>query len=1071
MSEQACGCATQPCGCCEGVQQLTPASECNRPGLGAIKYRVGTHGQFLSTMKARLSTMVVDGVASDGQTVGSFRPLQGLTTRDANDFSIALLDGWATVGDVLSFYQERIANEGYLRTATERKSVLELSSLVGYTLRPGVASTVYLAYTLDDKQIDPVTIPTGARSQSIPGPGELPQSFETSEDLLARREWNNLKVRLTTPQNIAYDAANKALIMDGDTIYVAGVSTGLKAGDKLLFVFPDDAQGAVQAVVRTVAGIDTKSTDQQTEIRLQPIMSTAATACLSLLRNLIASLAQLGGTDPYSTYGPAYTRATLILNGLYLGGEQDPMQWAQSFAIEYVRYGVTETSDVVALLNRFAVQIAVTLGTAISPNELVGPLLVAPLAQKRNGLSLARSLTQSFLPNGVLANAVVGAKPPAIAARSLAAAQNTYADAGAQLLVNMFPPLQGTFYTAWNGARLDTAPIVLTGLYVFRARVALFGAQAPRIYQKPTDPPSSWTDWNIKDGPGESADNAFIDTAIDTIEPGSYVHAITPSTLTDRVIRVVRAVAHPRSAYGISGPSTEVQFAQGTNWRSVNASTKLEDALRVTQLYVQSEALTLVEQPITDAVSGQKIELGELYKELTTGRWAIVSGERADIAGVTGVKATELMMIAGLDSGFDASLPGDHVHTTLTLATKLAYAYKRDALTIFGNVVKATHGETRNETLGNGDGSKALQSFTLKQPPLTFVAAPTEVGADSTLHTYVNDVEWHEKDSLAWFAPKDRIFVTRTDDSGSTTLTFGDGAHGARLPTGLLNVKAVYRNGIGRVGDVRAEQISLLQTRPLGVKGVINPLRASGGADKESRDLARENAPLSVMPLDRLVSVQDYADFTRRFAGIAKALALRTSDSRRELRYLTIAGVDDAPIDTSSDLYRNLSDALHTLGDPDLPLRIAVRELRMLVLSAKIKVLPDYRWESVVGAVRIKLLDAFGFDARALGQPVLVSEIISCIQNVVGVAYVDVDAFGSVSEQTTDPDGTRHVSTPDNITAQVSEIVSTTKPILQRDVVPWSGGSDVKANNMLRPAELAIFTPAVPDTLILNQIS
>src|SRR5215470_1024992 len=113
--KSACGCATQPCGCCEGVQALTPADECNRPGLPALHYRVGTHGQFLQTMQARLSTMVVQGVGSDGQTLADFRPLQGLTTRDRGDSSIALLDAWATVGDVLSFYQERIANENYLR--------------------------------------------------------------------------------------------------------------------------------------------------------------------------------------------------------------------------------------------------------------------------------------------------------------------------------------------------------------------------------------------------------------------------------------------------------------------------------------------------------------------------------------------------------------------------------------------------------------------------------------------------------------------------------------------------------------------------------------------------------------------------------------------------------------------------------------------------------------------------------------------------------------------------------------------------------------------------------------------
>ena len=55
------------------------------------------------------------------------------------------------------------------------------------------------------------------------------------------------------------------------------------------------------------------------------------------------------------------------------------------------------------------------------------------------------------------------------------------------------------------------------------------------------------------------------------------------------------------------------------------------------------------------------------------------------------------------------------------------------------------------------------------------------------------------------------------------------------------------------------------------MKEVINPLRASGGADRETRDQARKNAPLAVRALDRLVSTQDYADFARTFAGIGKA--------------------------------------------------------------------------------------------------------------------------------------------------------------------------------------------------------
>ncbi|HSD47051.1 MAG TPA: hypothetical protein VLB87_10515, partial [Pyrinomonadaceae bacterium] len=118
MKPSKCGCTTASCGCCEGTRKITPVSTVNRPGLDALTYRIGTHGAFFQTMKARLANMIVEAPGADGQTIETFYPLQDLTTRDPSDPAIALLDAWATVGDVLTFYQERIANEGYLRTAT-----------------------------------------------------------------------------------------------------------------------------------------------------------------------------------------------------------------------------------------------------------------------------------------------------------------------------------------------------------------------------------------------------------------------------------------------------------------------------------------------------------------------------------------------------------------------------------------------------------------------------------------------------------------------------------------------------------------------------------------------------------------------------------------------------------------------------------------------------------------------------------------------------------------------------------------------------------------------------------------
>ena len=357
----------------------------------------------------------------------------------------------------------------------------------------------------------------------------------------------------------------------------------------------------------------------------------------------------------------------------------------------------------------------------------------------------------------------------------------------------------------------------------------------------------------------------------------------------------------------------------------------------------------------------------------------------------------------------------------------------------------------------------------MRQPPLTFVSAPDPSGIRSTLRVRVNDVEWHETDSLAGLAPTDRNFITQTDDDGKTKIVFGNGVSGARPPTGNANLRADYRNGIGKGGNVRAGQIALLSSRPLGVKEVVNPLRASGGADRETRDQARRNAPLAVQALDRLVSVQDYADFARTFAGIGKASASRVSDGARQLVHLTIAGADDIPIDEHSDLFVNLKRALQDFGDPFLPVKIAVRELLALFIAAKVRVLPDYEWESVEPKVRATLLEAFSFDRRELGQSVTPSEVIAVIQRVRGVEYVDLDALRGIEQAEIeavfgDALGAKEKGpgiSPGDASTPVTALLARENPALKKDPL---------AKPRILPAQLAFLSPAVPDTLLLTEI-
>jgi hypothetical protein len=178
--------------------------------------------------------------------------LAGLKTRDDDDFSIALLDASSVVLDILTFYQERLANESYLRTATERFSLVHLARLIGYQPSPGVSASVYLVFTLTAAPGLPtnttngaIVIPAGSTVQSVPPQGQSPQTFQTSADILGKPEWNNLPVQATLPWAPASDPGR---------VWLDGTATGLQPGDPLLFL--TDANDWSVAMV-TVAAADT----------------------------------------------------------------------------------------------------------------------------------------------------------------------------------------------------------------------------------------------------------------------------------------------------------------------------------------------------------------------------------------------------------------------------------------------------------------------------------------------------------------------------------------------------------------------------------------------------------------------------------------------------------------------------------------------------------------------------------------------------------------------------------------------------------------------------------------------
>ena len=840
------------CECCRGVGQLVPVRHANRPGLPHISFRVGTHARFRTTMLAEISRKGALG-------------LLGRRTND--DFTIALLDAWATTLDVLTFYQERILNEAYLRTAVERRSLLELARLIGYELRPGLSAATLLAFVLDTAPGSPleVTIPAGTAAQSIPTKEEVPQTFETSADLLARPRFNRLRPRLTYPQAITAGTRR---------FYVKGTAANLKPGDPMLLV--------------TGAG-----GEEQGLLRVQAVKAEPAQARTQVDLALAAP-----GPAPY---------------GLPLAGGIG--------TIGGVGFG--------------------QLGSALTSGIFPASHLAGALAQGGNSL-------------GQMAAFLAGKRAA--------------------------PPAPG-----------------VPGLYALRVTSAVFGHNAPRWDTTPSD----WRDpvgapfpvnWDDPPCPvNEDSQGADLETGGHTIDLDQEVKEVVADDWLvlsskaggDKVYRVDAVAVRSRADFGLSCRSSHVTLKAAPGEDAASLDDIAGFTVRDTTVFTAGERLVLAELPIDTLDAGATtIELEDIVPDLPVGRTIVLKGVRT--GDFEAVPATESLEVAAVLQG---------LFTTVVLAKPVAFGYRRDTVEIHANVVEATHGESRVEVLGGGDAARPFQVFRLRQNPLTYVSsAELPTGGQAALEVAVNGVRWKQVPSLYPLGPNDRAYTVRLDDGGVTEIHFGDGVHGARLPTGTENVRARYRSGLGPRGLVGADRISLLPRKPLGVREVVNPLPATGGQAPQTRDEARRNAPLTVRTLDRIVSLADFEDFARSFGGIAKARADWVWEGARRLVHVTIAGPEGAP--PSPTVVENLLGAMERARVPHIARRVTPFQGLTFELVAWLRVDPDLDEAVVLRTAEAAVRAAFSFDAREFAQRVAVSELVAVLERAEGVLAVDLDSVG-----------------------------------------------------------------------------
>jgi hypothetical protein len=511
----------------------------------------------------------------------------------------------------------------------------------------------------------------------------------------------------------------------------------------------------------------------------------------------------------------------------------------------------------------------------------------------------------------------------------------------------------------WKGVvtPLPASPTV----HILRKRLSVFGHNAP-LKELVKGGSGDWTASEFVLSGDSSGNNVDIDGSQPDVVPDSFVVLSRPGVDAE-LWRVDTVTELSRAAYAVSGKITRVKLTGHANLSNFTSQ------VRTTAIYGASEPLKFAETPNFFAVFGDEIEVEADVADMAPGRRLIVHGTIADAAA----ENTEAVVVKEIQG------------QTIVLEDDLEEAYQRDSVIVYGNVAAASQGETVHQLLGSGRARDPFQRFTLAHAPLTYIQSTEDpTGADAALEVRVNDVRWDQVPTLFGARKGDRDYVLRTDEKGADYVQFGDGDRGARLPTGSNNVRAIYRKGIGAGGNVKPGALAQLLDRPLGVKGVSNPIAAGGGVDPEPEEDVRESIPLGVRTLGRAVSLLDYEDFARAFTGVAKANAAVLILRAGRTIVVTVAFEGGDRID-------DLTDALRKYGDPLVQVLVLPATSETFRVGLKVAVDEAYETDAVLSGVESALRTAYSFDARALAEPVFASDVVSVAHTVPGVLGVDLD--------------------------------------------------------------------------------
>ncbi len=914
----------------DGVFEALPVTAANRPALPRIDYAA----EDSETLRARLLARLPQA-------------LPGWNARyleEGGDYAVVLTRLSAHLCAILNGYADQRANEGFLRTATLPRSLIDLSALIDY--RPGAGSSATSLQAFLAKPGQSGMVPSGFQVTAPPLAGTAAtgdQVFQTLTAIEADAARNAMRL-------FGYDRSSRFVKLRENAgaaqdsfVATDGIYAGLKAGTPIVF---DD--GATLAAVPLVAAAEV---DGATELRW------AAGAPVADNDLAIADTTILGRGKQIMKLEAA-ERADEIT----LGQNMLPVANATMFTVGaavLVENGGLQFPALILAKDATAKTIVLNRGVPSSLRRSKTRVL--------EGTSCGGTTSTVRVGTTTLYRDQLGYKKKEYPHTPNPGDVLLLADASGVEMATV-ASVSGDTITLTQPTTRALRPTSRPFDEVARVRYYMLAPNDPSTHQTKLRPMLLGELAGIYQG-GDTV--LTLDKTYEGLAPDTVIGL--SDGLRARAHRVVLVdTAEDKTLLTLDG-SVDSLFRVAT----LGLHGPYEHAMRIAG-YHHSEA--------TIASGLSQLDIVGAPAGLALGLDIVVSdGTRAEGARITQVQTLS-----------DRSRVG--------LARPLENNYALGDTVVYGNVATVSHGaSTGDEMLGSGDPILAPQRFVLRKSALAFIAdANAPRGVRPAVEIWVDGEQWVAVDTLAGSGPLDHHYMVDIDDRERATIVFGDGAYGAVPPSGRNNIIAKYRVGHGNAANVNAIAIATMPRALTFLERSFNPIPASGGSDVEAPESVKRQAAHRVRTLDRAVALSDYVDLALSYSGVAKARAdlerEGSGHAARSVIVLTIAAAGGSALSTPQKeaLLAYLAARSHD------PARIRVRDYRPWPIRLALRVNVSERF--LQSDVQRAVLNAFGsfgffgFDQRELGADVVLSDVYALAESIAGVDHLLATAFHAESE-------------------------------------------------------------------------